>query len=82
MYIILSWPNGIKCQAELDEMFSDFQPRCKRSTIHIVGMKMKSHLDALRSAEVASTPITIDSSDSNESSDEDKDDGSVAVAAR
>jgi len=83
VYILLSLPNGIECQAELDQMFSDFQPRCKRSAIRIVGMKMKSRLDALRRAETATTPITVDSSsDSDESSDEDEDDDrSVAVAA-
>ena len=26
VYIILSLPNGTECQAELDQMFSDFQP--------------------------------------------------------
>ena len=82
VYILLSLPNGTECQAELDQMFSDFQPRCKRSAIRIVGMKMKSRLDALRRAETATTPITVDSSsDSDESSDEDEDDRSVAVAA-
>jgi hypothetical protein len=77
----LSLPNGTECQAELDQMFSDFQPRCKRSSIRIVGMKMKSRLDELRRAETATTPITVDSSsDSDESSDKDEDNRSVAVA--
>ena len=77
----MSLPNGTECQAELDQMFSDFQPRCKRSSIRIVGMKMKSRLDELRRAETATTPITVDSSsDSDESSDKDEDNRSVAVA--
>ncbi len=82
VYILLSLPNGTECQAELDQMFSDFEPRCKRSTIRIVKMKMKSRLDELRRAETSTTPITVDfSSDSDKSSDEDEDDRSVAVAA-
>ncbi len=65
-------------------MFSDFQPWCKRSAVRIVGMKMKSQLDASQraNAETATMPITINSSsDSDESSDKNKDDRSAADAA-
>ena len=82
VYIILSLPNGTECQAELDQMFSDFQPRCKRSAIRIVGLKIKDRLEAIRRAGVA-TPITFDSEDSSdESGNEDEDDASVSVNAR
>jgi hypothetical protein len=79
VYIIVSLPNGTKCQAELDQMFSAFQPRCKRSVIRIIGIKIKEQLKAMRRAGVA-TPITVDSDSSNKSGIEDEDDGSVSVA--
>jgi hypothetical protein len=57
-------------------MFSEFQPRCKRRAIRIVGMKMKSRLDKMQSAGAA--PISVDSdSSSNEIGDENEDDRSV-----
>ena len=89
VYIILSLPNGTECQAELDQMFSDFQPRCKRSAIRIVGMKIKSRLEDLKRAGAAEPPISVDSdsSSSNEESGDENDGelsvvGDVATAAR
>jgi len=89
VYIILSLPNGTECQAELDQMFSDFQPKCKRSAIRIVGMKIKSRLEELKRAGAAAPPISVDSDSgsSNEESGDENDDklsvvGDVATAAR
>ena len=80
VYILLSLPNGTECQAELDQMFSEFQPWCKRSAIRIVGMKMKSRLDEMQSAGAA--PISADSdSSSDEIGDENEEDGSVVDVA-
>ncbi len=47
VFIILSLPNGTECQAKLDQMFSTFQPRCKQSTICIVGTKIKARLEKI-----------------------------------
>ena len=74
VFILLSLPNGTECQAELDQMFSEFQPRCKKSAIQVVGMKMKARLDALKNAQARVE------SESKSNSDEDSrgEDGSEA----
>ena len=89
VYIIFSLPNGTECQAELDQMFSECQPKCKCSAIRIVGMKIKSRLDEMESTGAAASPISVDSdsgSSDEESSNENKDElsvvGDVATAAR
>ncbi len=46
MHILLSLPNGTECQAELDQMFSEFKPQCQRSTIQVAGMKMAARVMA------------------------------------
>jgi hypothetical protein len=66
VFILLSLPNGTKCQSELDQMFSKFQPRCKKSAIRVVGMKMKAWLDALKNTQ-AGVKSEMDS-DSDEDS--------------
>ena len=42
VFILLSLLNITQCQAKLDQMCSEFQLRCKKSVILVVGLKMKA----------------------------------------
>ena len=46
VYILLGLPNGTEAQAELDQMYSEFKPRCKTSAVRVAGRKMKMRLEA------------------------------------
>ena len=73
VHILLSLPNGTECQAELDQMFSEFKPRCRRSTIRVAGMKMAARVAARKNS-------TLDAElDSNSGSDSDNDSSCVNV---
>ena len=43
---MLSLPNGTEAQAECDQMYSSFKPRCKTSAIRVVGKKIAARLAA------------------------------------
>lgn len=46
VFIVLGLPNATEAQAELDQMYSLFQPRCKRSAVRVVGKKMAARAKA------------------------------------
>ena len=71
VFILLSLPNGTECQAELDQMYSEFKPRCKASAIRVAGIKMAARVKARKE----STEVAIESYASD--SDGESDDSSV-----
>ena len=46
LHIMLSLPNATACTAELDQIYSKFQPECKKSTLRVAGMKMVRRVEA------------------------------------
>ena len=71
VFILLSLPNGTECQAELDQMFSEFKPRCKKSTVRVAGMKMAARVAARKKSTTTTTTTTAIDSDSGKDSDSD-----------
>ena len=68
VYIVMGLPNATAAQAELDQMYAMFQPRCKKSAIRVVGRKM-----ALR-AQARALNVEASDSDSGDGDDESDDD--------
>ena len=70
VFILLGLPNATEAQAELDQMYSVFQPRCKASAVRVVGKKMA---DRLKARELYAEAINSDGgSDSDGESSEDE----------
>ena len=46
MHILLSIPNGTECNAEPDQLYGDYKPRCKNSTIRVAAAKMHARVNA------------------------------------
>ena len=69
VFIVLSLPNGTEAQAELDQMYSLFKPKCKASALRVVGRKMAARLHVRQA---------FDDKHKNQSSDEDDSDNSVS----
>ena len=83
VYIILSLPNGTSCTAEMDQLYSDFKPRCTASTIPVAGRKMDARIAARKKREATALAVAVavavavemsgeESSDSTESVDKGK----------
>ena len=47
MTILLSLPDGTEYTAELDQIYRDYKPECKKSTIHVAGIKIAARVALL-----------------------------------
>ena len=51
VHILLSIPNGTECNADPDQLYAEFKPRCKKSTIRAAGVKMLLRVQARKRAQ-------------------------------
>jgi hypothetical protein len=60
MHILLSIPNGTECNAEPDQLYGEFKPRCKNSTIRVAGVKMHARVLARKKGSNRRSASAID----------------------
>lgn len=59
VHILLSLPNATAATAEMDQLYTKFQPRCKRSTVRVASLKMLARAEARRKAGADDASVSV-----------------------